>query len=68
MSEKIHPIGSLLLPNEYARARGRVTSGIVLAVKDDLWGYNYEVFLIPQGFKKWLQKDVIRDLFTVVEP
>jgi hypothetical protein len=41
---------------------------LILRVKDDLWGYNYEVFLSPYNISKWLKEDVIKGLFTVVEP
>lgn len=63
-----YPIGSLLLPNEYMVRNGKITSGLILRVVDDVWGYNYEVFLSPYNFSKWLKEDVIKGLFTVVEP
>lgn len=63
-----YPIGSLLLPNEYMVNNGKITSGLILGVADDVWGYNYEVFLTPYNFAKWLEEDTIRNLFDVVEP
>ena len=47
---------------------GKISSGLILGVVDDVWGYNYEVFLSPYNFSKWLKEDVIKGLFTVVEP
>ena len=47
---------------------GKITSGLILGVADDVWGYNYEVFLTPYNFTKWLEEDTIRNLFDVVEP
>ena len=59
-----YPCGTLLLPNEYLSRDGKGTSGIVLDVKDDLWGCNYLVFLSRTSHTKWLGEDTIRDLFT----
>ena len=62
---KLHlPPGTLLLPNEYLSRDGKSTSGLVLEVRDDLWGKNYLVFLSRTSHSKWLGEDSIRDLFT----
>ena len=58
------PIGSLLVPNEYMQANSNYTSGIVMGVKDDLWGPSYRV-LLSHGFDKWIPYDTIIDLFVV---
>ncbi len=63
-----YPIGSLLLPNEYMVKNGKISSGLILGVVDDVWGYNYKVFLSPYNISKWLKEDVIKGLFLVVEP
>ena len=63
-----YPIGSLLLPNVYLVKNGKISSGLILGVVDDVWGYNYEVFLSPYNISKWLKEDVIMGLFVVVEP
>lgn len=63
MSETI-PIGSLLIPNEYMRANSNYTSGIVMEVKDDLWGPNYRV-LLSRGFDKWISHETVLNLFEV---
>ena len=63
-----YPIGSLLLPNEYMVKNGKISSGLILGVVDDVWGYNYKVFLSPYNISKWLKEDVIKGLFEVVEP
>ena len=61
-------VGTLLLPNEYQIANGKPATGIILEVKErDLWDHNYRVFLIPQGFAKWLEHDTILNLFKVIE-
>jgi hypothetical protein len=63
VSETI-PIGSLLIPNEYMVRNSNYTFGIVMGVKDDLWGPSYRVFL-SIGFDKWIPYDTIIDLFVV---
>lgn len=63
MSETI-PIGSLLIPNEYMVRNSKHPFGIVMEVKDDLWGASYRVFLTT-GFDKWITYDTIRNLFEV---
>jgi hypothetical protein len=63
MKETI-PIGSLLIPNEYMVRNTNYTSGIVMEVKDDLWGPNYRV-LLSQGFDKWISHETILNLFEV---
>ena len=63
MSETI-PIGSLLIPNEYMVRNSKHPFGIVMEVKDDLWGESYRVFLTT-GFDKWITYDTIRNLFEV---
>jgi len=63
VSETI-PIGSLLIPNEYMVRNSKHPFGIVMEVKDDLWGASYRVFLTT-GFDKWITYDTIRNLFEV---
>lgn len=63
MKETI-PIGSLLIPNEYMVRNSKHPFGIVMEVKDDLWGASYRVFLTT-GFDKWITYDTICDLFEV---
>lgn len=58
------PIGSLLIPNEYMVRNSKHPFGIVMEVKDDLWGASYRVFLTT-GFDKWITYDTIRNLFEV---
>ena len=58
-------IGTLLLPNEYMVRNGNSTTGLILEVRDDLWGKNYRVFLSPSGITKWLGEDTIRNLFEI---
>ena len=58
------PIGSLLVPNEYMVRNSKHPFGIVMEVKDDLWGASYRVFLTT-GFDKWITGDTISDLFEV---
>ena len=58
------PIGSLLVPNEYMVRNSKHPFGIVMEVKDDLWGASYRVFLTT-GFDKWITYDTIRNLFEV---
>jgi hypothetical protein len=40
------------------------TFGIVMGVKDDLWGPSYRV-LLSQGFDKWISHETILNLFEV---
>jgi hypothetical protein len=58
------PIGSLLIPNEYMVRNENHTFGIVMEVKDDLWGPSYRV-LLSAGIDKWINNDTIYDLFEV---
>lgn len=67
MSKESLPIGTLLLPNEYQIGRGSPLTGVILQIKDDLWGFNYKVHL-SNGITKWIGDDVIRDLFTPCKP
>ena len=60
------PIGTLLLPSPYQFQRGKPLSGIILELKDDLWGTNYRVHL-SNGITRWIGSDVISDLFEVVK-
>ena len=60
------PIGTLLLPSQYQVQRGDPKSGIILEIKDDLWGTNYRVHL-SNGITRWIGSDVIEDLFEVVK-
>lgn len=63
MSETIQ-IGSLLIPNEYMVRNSNYTFGIVMGVKDDLWGPSYRVFL-SIGIDKWITYETILNLFVV---
>jgi hypothetical protein len=63
VSETIQ-IGSLLIPNEYMVRNSNYTFGIVMGVKDDLWGPSYRV-LLSQGFDKWISHETILNLFEV---
>ena len=63
MKETI-PIGSLLIPNEYMVRNSKHPFGIVMEVKDDLWGASYRVFLTT-GFDKWISHETILNLFEV---
>lgn len=58
-------VGDLLLPNAYQVGRGKPVAGIVLEVKDDIFGPNYRVHL-TNGTTRWMGEDVIRELFEVV--
>jgi hypothetical protein len=63
-----YPIGTLLIPSEYMVRNGNSTVGLILEVRDDLWGWRYRVLLTPSNATKWLEEDTIRNLFDVVEP
>jgi hypothetical protein len=58
------PVGSLLFSNDYMRANNKRLSGVVLEVRDDLWGKKYSVFL-SNGITHWMDEEMIRDLFDV---
>ena len=60
------PVGTLLLPGDYQIRNGNPISGLVLEVKDDIFGMNYRVHL-SNGNTKWIGDDVIRDLFVPVQ-
>ena len=66
MKPDLLPIGTLLLPNDYQVRNGKPVSGVILESKDDLWGANYRVHL-SNGNTKWIDGDVIRDLFDPVQ-
>lgn len=60
------PRGTLLLPNDYQVRNGKPVSGLILEIKDDLFGVNYRVHL-SNGITRWIGDDVIRDLFEPVQ-
>jgi len=60
------PLGTLLLPNDYQVRNGKPVSGLILEIKDDLFGVNYRVHL-SNGITRWIGDDVIRDLFEPVQ-
>lgn len=66
MKPDLLPVGTLLLPNDYQVRNGKPVSGVILEIKDDLWGANYRVHL-SNGNTKWIGDDVIRDLFYPVQ-
>jgi hypothetical protein len=59
------PNGTLLLPNDYQFRRVNPVSGLVLESRDSLLGKSYRVYL-SNGNTKWIDDDVIRDLFVTV--
>lgn len=58
--------GTLLLPNGYLVANNKPISGIILEIRDDLWGKNYKIFL-NNGNTVWKDESTIHDLWIVVE-
>jgi len=66
MNNEPLPIGTLLLPNSYQIQRGKPLTGIILELKEDLWGTNYQVHL-SNGITRWIGSDTIYDLFQVVK-
>ncbi len=58
--------GVLLLPNSYLIANKKPISGLILEIRDDLWGKNYKIFL-SNGNTVWKDESSIRDLWEVVE-
>ena len=60
-------VGTLLVSNDYMVRNNKLLSGVVLEVKDDLWGWNHRVYL-SNGTTHWMDERNIRDLFEVVQP
>ena len=58
-------VGTILMPGEYMRANKSFISGVILEVKDDLWGMNYRIAL-TNGNVVWKDERAIRDLWDVV--
>jgi hypothetical protein len=58
-------IGTLLTPNEYMTQNNKKTTGVIIEVREDIFGVEYKVFLAPQGFSKWLDRVTIESLFEV---
>lgn len=58
--------GTLLLPSEYLIRNGKPLTGIILEIKDDLWGPNHRV-LLSNGIIHWMDSDKINSLFRVDE-
>ena len=59
-------VGTILMPGEYMRGKKYFLSGVILEVKDDLWGNNYRIAL-TNGNVVWKDERTIRDLWDVVE-
>ena len=60
------PLGTLLLPNEYLIANNKPITGLIVEVRDDLWGRNYKIFL-SNGNTVWKDKRTIDDLWNINE-
>jgi len=60
-------VGTLLVSNDYMVRNNKLLSGVILEVKDDLWGWNHHVYL-SNGTTHWMDERRIRDLFEVVPP
>lgn len=59
-------VGTILMPNEYLRANKKFISGVILEVKEDLWGLSYRIAL-TNGNVVWEDAATVRDLWDVVE-
>ena len=59
-------IGSLLISNDYLIRNNKLLSGVILEIRDDLWGKNYRVYL-SNGIQHWMDEGKIRDFFIEVE-
>lgn len=55
-------------PGDLVKVKGYRTDslGLILEIKDDLFGVNYRVHL-SNGITRWIGDDVIRDLFEPVQ-
>lgn len=60
-------IGTLLMPNKYNRDNGISTSGIIVDIDKKIKFNLYKVLLIPYNYTRWLDEDVISNLFEVIE-